>query len=149
MNTRPESERYKVLLPAIEREKLPENSTDVFYLNIIDYYINRPDELEHLSLFKFASYYKSSSSETVNVSSKSQKRIKLKNLNKILQLRRKPVIIRTPKFLPNTNQYFFSLLMLHLPFRDEKELLHPYENAKEAFMHKYDNFCLKDIEFES
>lgn len=46
LNTRPKEERFKVLLPKQLRNQLPDNSTDIFCSNIIDYYIDRPLDME-------------------------------------------------------------------------------------------------------
>lgn len=85
LNARPKEERFKILLPKQQREKLPDNSTNIFCTNIIDYYVHRPLEMDGISLFKFASWHKLSSSDTTIVSARSCQRIKLMSLNKIMQ----------------------------------------------------------------
>ena len=136
-------------MPKAERDKLSNNCTDIFSLNIIDYYVDRPIILEDISLFKFASLYKLSTSKTVDVSSRCMERIKLRSLNKIMQRRRKPVVIKTPKFQGDGENYYFSLLMLHLPFRDEDSLIKPYRSARESFLQKHDAFNLTDMQFDA
>ena len=128
---------------------MPDNSTDIFITNIIDYYIDRPLDMEGISLFKFASWYKISLSETTEVSSRCCQRIKLLSLNKIMQKRRKAAIIRTPKFQGNSEQYYYAFLMLHLPFRNENNLLQPFSSLQEAFIQKNHLFYLSDMQFDA
>ena len=149
LNARPKKLRYKILKPKARRDQLPPNSTDIFETNIIDYYVDRPQELMHLSLFKFASWYRLSSSPSTAVSSRCQPRITLKTLGKILQKKRIANVIRTPKFPSQSEEYLYSLLMLHLPFTNEDDILHPYDNAKIAFLHKNDRFNITDFQYES
>lgn len=56
--------------------------------------------------------------------------------------RKKPAIFRSRYFSPNGNriQYFYSLLLLHLPFRDEASILDGYnaDDTEKAFMDKKD-----------
>ena len=132
------------MLPKQQRDKLPDNSTDIFCTNIID----RPLELEGISLFKFASWYKLSSSDTMENSYRCSPRMKLMSLNKIMQKRRKLAIIKTPKCQGNSEQYYYTLLMLPLPFRNETKLMDPYSSAQQAFTEKNHLFDLSDIQFE-
>lgn len=111
--------------------------------------MDRPIILEDISLFKFASLYKLSTSKTVDMSSRCMERIKLRSLNKIMQRRRKPVIIKTQKFQDDGENYYFSLLMLHLPFRDEDSLIKPYRSVRESFLQKHDSFNLTDMQFDA
>ena len=71
--------------------------------------------MEKISLFKFASNYKISQSQNVDVTMRSLPRFKLQTLGKIMQQRRHTAVIRTPGFRANSDEYFISLLMLHLP----------------------------------
>ena len=149
VNTRPENMRYKVLKPKSERDQLQANSSDIFVPNIIDYYKDRPTSLAKFSLFKFASWYKVSPLQTTNVSSKCQPRIRLKTIDKVLQKKCSANVIRTPKFAPQSEEYLYSLLMLHLPFTNEDEIFYPYATAKDAFIHKYLLFNTTDLQYES
>ena len=148
LNTRLESKRYKLLKPKSQRASLPENSTDIFYNNIIDYYRLRPKDLSHLSLFKFSSMYKLSASDKIPTSRRSQPRIRLAN-GKLMQKRTHTCIIRTPSFSRLKDDYYFSLLLLHLPHYDESSLIQPFTTAKEAFLHKYQQLNLTDFQYES
>ena len=148
LNTRPDNERYRVLKSFEERSQLTDNSTDIFQTNIIDYYQYRPDHLNNKSLFYFASWYKMSYQRKQS-NSNSTIVIKMKNKNVTLQKRTKALIIRTPKFTPHSEGYYFSLLMLHYPFRCEADIILPYSNAKEAFLHKHSTFNIMDIQYES
>ena len=128
------------------RDVLPPESTDIFYPNVIDKYIDRPDELRNISLYRFAAWYTVSTSITTNVSSRCQPRIQLCTTKEILQKRRS--IIRTPRFPTHSENNFYSRMLLHVPFTNESRLLYPYQTAKEAFIHKHDQFDLIDFQFE-
>ena len=39
--------------------------------------------------------------------------------------------------------------MLHLPYRDEKQLISPYTTAEQAFLHKNSLFDLQDMQYEA
>ena len=149
LNTRPLNQRFKILKPKHERDALPDNSTDIFSTNILDYYIDRPTDMENLTLFKFASHYKLSQSKTVNVSTRSLPRFKLGTLNKIMQQRQHSAVIRTPNFKADSDEYFFSVLMLHLPYRTESDLLGSFPTAKSAFINKHHCIDLNDIQYSS
>ena len=129
LNTKPCAKRYKILKPLSQREDLPDNSTEIFHQNMIDYYHQRPDELAHISLFRFASWYKLADHSVKNPV---QPRFHLKQCNKVIQKRTKPCVIRTPKVERLSDDYFYSLLLLHLPHTDENSIIHPYSTAEEA-----------------
>ncbi|MEW8546654.1 MAG: DUF6570 domain-containing protein [Candidatus Thiodiazotropha sp.] len=151
LNTRVPEKRYKVLKPKTERDELPVNSTDIFRTNILDYYTDRPDTLESMSLFKFASWYTLCSGSVDKINSRPLlcERIRLKTLGKTFRKRQRFAIIRSPKFEPITDDYFYSLLMLHLPYRSETTLKEPFNTAEEAFIHKYESFDVQDIRYDS
>ena len=150
LNTRSPEKRFKVLRPKLERDELPTNSTDIFRTNILDYYVDRPDMLDNVSLFKFASWYAlCPASEEVNGGPRTCERVRLKTLGKTFRKRKRFIVVRTPKFEPISDDYFYSLLMLHLPYRNENTLKHPYSTAEEAFIHKHELFDLEDMHYDS
>ena len=51
LNTKPPDCWYKVLKPKDERDKLSDNSTDIFCNKILDYYRSRPESLEGKCFF--------------------------------------------------------------------------------------------------
>ena len=134
LNCKPKAKRMKVLKPLALRVQLPDDSTDIFLSNIIDYYHFRPTELEQMSLFRFASSYQICQYSPVGT--KGLPRYKLLKFEKWIREKRKKNVIRLPKMQINSNDYFFSILLLHLPHRDEEELIAPYKSAEEAVAKK-------------
>lgn len=149
LNTRPPSQRFRILKSKAEREMLNKDSPDIFKANIFDYYVDRPDDMESDSLFKFAANNRLSESDTVDVSARSLKRFRLKTLGKIMQRRRNPAVIRTPVFPPDNDNYFYSILMLHFPYRNESALLNGFCTARDAFIQNYENLKLDDLHYVS
>jgi hypothetical protein len=134
VNCKHSSKRMKILKPLCERSALPAESTDIFHSNIIDYYYDRPLEMEHLSLYKFASSYILCSGKPVSI--RGLPRFKLLHSDKWFRLKQKTNVIKIPYCQINSEDYYFSLLMLLLPHRCEQQLLHPFTNAKEALFKK-------------
>ena len=56
-NTGEKEKRIRILKMAKDLEKLDPESTDVMSAGLLDYYVNRPDELEHVCLADFAANY--------------------------------------------------------------------------------------------
>lgn len=149
LNTRPPNQRFRILKPKSVRDQLPDDSTDIFSTNIIDYYTDRPSEMENITLFKYASNYKLSQDKILNISPRCLTRFKLQSLGKIMQQRRTPAVIRTPKFSGDSDEFYYSMLMLHLPFRNEQTVVGPYKSAKEGFINKHSCFDIADLQYES
>ena len=57
LNTKAPKSRYKVLKSKKDREKLPDDSTDIFYTNIIDYYRARPEDMKQYCLYEFSQWF--------------------------------------------------------------------------------------------
>lgn len=101
---------------------MPQESHDIFQHGIIDYYHHIPSSMESYTLFSFAA--------NVNIVKLSSQKIPshqniLKNpfQHNIAKLKLKPCAIRIPPFTLDDSDYFYSLLLLHLPHRNENELL--------------------------
>lgn len=128
LNTKPQKCRFKVLKSKEERDHLPENSTDIFYTNIKDYYRARPKDMEQYCLYKFAQWFikcdEPKSSQLNTGKRKAEKRIQLiKPFQDTFMRRRvKFVIIRLPKLSISSDDYFYSLLMSFLPHRNENDI---------------------------
>ena len=115
------------------------DSEDIFESNLVDtYYPNRSDELEDVCLYDIVANY---SCHHTNV----------KGVKQTVFIRRNKSVIPNHKLydLRNENQredYFYSLIMLFQPFRDESELLLDDETAEEAFNRLFsdtgENGCL-------
>lgn len=85
LNTRPPSERFRLLRPKHERDTLYSDSTDNFCHNFIDYYKDCPKLLENKCLMYFASRYKLSASSEKQLGPRSQQRLRLRTTNKVIQ----------------------------------------------------------------
>ena len=102
------------------------DSEDIFESNLVDtYYPNRSDELEDVCLYDIVANY---SCHHTNV----------KGVKQTVFIKRNKSVIPNHKLydLRNENQredYFYSLIMLFQPFRDESELLLDDKTAEEAF----------------
>lgn len=119
--------------------------------NIFDKYERRPFNLEELSLAEFAVRYenvtfKSDMKENIDSSGSDEEilenprratYITLLNGSK-MKVRKKAAVLRTRYFsqISNREEYYYGLLVCHLPFRDEKSILDGYDSAYEAFYAK-------------
>ena len=106
------------------------DSEDIFLDNVIDtHYPCPPEELESICLYDFAANYNWT------------KRNSKGNPNKLT----KPCLLNHKFFDCNNpdqhEDYYYALVLLFVPFRDESSLLLPKETAEEAF-----NRLLKDDE---
>lgn len=125
------------------------DETSVFN-NIFDRYVQRPDNLEDLSLAEFAVRYETVSStrwteedcdielnEDVSAESFNNKYIKLKD-NTRMRIRNTAAVLRTRYYTLNSDRegYFYNLVVCHIPFRDERQLLLENESAEACFLRR-------------
>ncbi|KAH9639682.1 hypothetical protein HF086_002508 [Spodoptera exigua] len=141
VNTCRPHERYRML-----RYDSDDGQT---YQNIFDRYIQRPTNLEHLSLAEFAVNYEHTSrfvndeengdteayEDLEEGTETTRNSIRLLN-GSIMKRRRKPAILRTRYYTQTGDRegYFYSYLVAHVPFRNEDDLLADFETCEEAFM---------------
>ena len=119
-----------------ELEELPDDSKDIFTTSIHDRYVLRPDELEDMCLWEFASKYiavRYSTSKCLK-----NERIKLKkNANngkeEYMMKRSKFAVIRTRNHKKGTENYFYSQLLLFYPYRDEKDFGKGFTSVEEHY----------------
>ena len=108
------------------------NSTAIFEDNLIDtFYPHRPSELDDVCLYDFVKDYTHEKQKGQHV---------YRRLTK-------PCIPNHKLFDPqNESQkedYYYSLLLLFVPFRDEHDLLNSNETAEQSFLHNFaDDSCL-------
>ncbi|PZC79192.1 hypothetical protein B5X24_HaOG216756 [Helicoverpa armigera] len=145
VNTCRPNERYRIL-----RYDSDEGQT---HQNIFDRYVQRPRNLEHLSLAEFSINYEHTSrfvndeengdeeayadlDEGVETA---QTTIRLLN-GSMMKKRRRPAILRTRYYTQTGDRqgYFYSYLVAHVPFRNEEDLLTGYETCEAAFMAQRD-----------
>uniref|UniRef100_A0A1X7UMQ4 Uncharacterized protein n=1 Tax=Amphimedon queenslandica TaxID=400682 RepID=A0A1X7UMQ4_AMPQE len=104
--------------------KMDQSFKDIFKPSIIeDFYPTRPNNMEDVSLYKFVANYKFD-------------RIR-KNGEREYKLRSKPVRPNHRKFNPmqeaEKDDFYYSLIFLFVPFRDESTLVMEGETMEEAF----------------
>ncbi|CAB3226547.1 unnamed protein product [Arctia plantaginis] len=121
------------------------------YNNIFDRYVLRPDELEDLSLAEFAVRFETVSNLIWNEDDGDEELrsedvtparfIRLRD-NTRMRIRNKSAVLRTRYFTLNSDKeaYYYSLLVCHVPFRDESELLLEEETAEECFIRRQREF---------
>ena len=105
---------------------MDDDSEDIFMWSIHDRYIARPDELEDMCLADFAAKYSTGSDDASG-----KNVITLKNNIGKMRLRQKEVVIRTHRYSENDFRYFYSRLLLSLPWRNEDELMGGYSTYEE------------------
>lgn len=139
VNSRPLDKRFKMLKPQQQLWQLQPDCQDVFQLNIIDYYYARPVDMEHISLYYFASWYIKCQPpvNTGRVNTCRLQRIFISGPDIWMRKRGRAAVIRYPTFSITTDDYYYSLLMLLLPHRDESNIMRNYASAREAFLAQY------------
>ena len=138
LNTRPLKKRYKMLRPVHELNLLPDDSSDIFMHNIVDYYYARPQSVQFVCLYEFASWYiKCAAPSQGMVTARMHERIYISAFDTWMRRRKHAAVVRYPTFSVSSDDYYYSLLMLMLPHSQESELLAGFESAKDAFMAKY------------
>ena len=105
------------------RERNPD-STDIFEDNLIDtHYPQRPDGMEDVCLYDFVAEYKKSGVDNDG--------------NPVYSMLTKPILPNHRMFDPSKENerenYFYSLLLLFVPFRNEADLIEEGETAENAF----------------
>ena len=129
INTNKKEERIAVLKPKIALDKLDDEDEDVFQKSIIDWYQQRPVELESMCLAKFAAtYVVVYPDEDVNdalppheSSIINSRRIKLKNGFGYMNKRKTLAVIRFRRYNEQLepSNFFGAKLMLYFPWRNE------------------------------
>ncbi|XP_022817720.1 uncharacterized protein LOC111350390 isoform X1 [Spodoptera litura] len=124
-----------------------EGNDSSIYNNIFDRYVQRPDDLENLSLAEFAVRFETVSHPAWNeedgdeelreTHSEPLRFIKLRD-NTRMRIRNRLAVLRTRYFTINSDKesYYYSLLVCHLPFRDEHSLLLDNETAEACFLRR-------------
>ena len=157
LNTRKPELRFKVL-------KFDNTGRAIGYcLNIFERYENRPNEhpnynFPNMSLTEFAmlfEVYYPKNQEEIEVNADydmceadevtRNNNIVTFNDNSKMKIRNKPAVVRVPYFKASTDQenFYYSLLLQYMPYRQEAELLEGFDSAKNSFLAKEDQ--LKQI----
>ena len=100
------------------------NSTDIFEANLIDtFYPERPDDMEDVCLYDFvADYVKTGVDKDGNTT--------YRRLTKSVLPNHK---LCNPNKEDEKESYYYSLLLLFVPFRNESDLVEEGESAEDAF----------------
>ena len=127
--------RRRMLKTGKQFNDLPDNSTDIFHGNLLgNWYPSRPDNLEDMSLIEFVQTYSRANVQDVKSTSEQKKNrlITLKNdqgymIKRLLDPRHPyPPIVYGPTYLDpvlNKEEFYYSHLVLHVPWREESQLL--------------------------
>ena len=123
----PEEERHRMPKSEFELANMDEDDENVFMTSIHDMYAARPDQMESMCLAEFATQYR-------KCESRNKKAIKLKDdsLGCIIK-RSKSAVLRTHRFSDEDFRYYYSKLLLFLPWRKESELAEGYGSCKEHY----------------
>ena len=132
-------QRYRLL-------RFCEDETSVFN-NIFDRYQQRPNELEEISLAEFAVRYETVSStfwtnddgdiELRDQENENSRYIQLRD-NTRMRIRNQAAVLRTRYYTLNSDRegFFYSLIVCHIPFRNENELIQDGETAEACFLRR-------------
>jgi hypothetical protein len=139
VNTYPKDRRRKSIKPFEEINKMGLNDKDIYFHNMPeDYYPNRPDELEDMSLFNFMSWY---DYKTKQCTKQHKDCHILKNKFGYIHKRSSAKVLKTPHIKvinPETSELFFhNILYLFRPWRNENELCS--ENSYHEHFNKVSN----------
>ena len=145
VNSNQQDKRQRILKPKEQLKKLPFDSSDIFLDGIIQYYSLRPggSMWDKMCLATFASSYRISSKASSSA-------IKLKSIEKWIIPRRKPACVRTPYIIPSMgDKYYYHILFLFMPWRQECELSPPEFTVQEYFLHCQPLIDKSSLEFQS
>ncbi|EZA57993.1 hypothetical protein X777_02001 [Ooceraea biroi] len=124
--------RYRKVKSHKEIEALDGDSTDIFCPSVIDdHYPHRPEKLESMSLYEFAQWY-----DITKVKLQSKKIVYYKmNNGYYIKRRQRGHLINHYRYDVNTQSenYFFSLLLLFKPWRKIENLKNGCDTYAESF----------------
>ena len=129
INNAPKEERHRMPKNHNELIELEDDDEDVFKPSVHEQYAVRPDELEEMCLASFVAKYDLAPRDA---SGKNVIYLKDPKLGKIRK-RSRDAVIRTHRFSEDTFKYYYSKLLLFLPWRSEEELLGAYESYQDHY----------------
>ena len=126
ISNHPAEERHRMPKSEFELAGKEDDDEDVFMASVHDRYAARPDEMENVCLAQFATQYTTCSAEN-------KKAILLKDDQLGCVMRRtKDTVMRTHRFSDDDYRYYYSKLLLFLPWRKE-DFLEGYESYEEHY----------------
>ena len=154
VNTRPSMHRTRLVRnECLLNTEFEEND---FCSDIFDKYTKRPIVLENLCLHKFASFWKVKTIKKVNYDDENEDENieedvealthKLIDSQITIQKRKKPAVVKTPhvSVSDNASEYYYSLLILYVPFRVEANILTGHGSPEDAYIHHFTNSINND-----
>ncbi|XP_035663609.1 ATP-dependent DNA helicase PIF1-like [Branchiostoma floridae] len=129
----------RLLKPRDELAQLDDTSTDIFIKGTAQYYAMRPhgDPWDKMSLYTFAASY----SVTSTKPSSASENVKLQQCDKWIKKRHNYACVRGTRLTSgNGDDYFYGLLYLYCPWRNENDIVSDYASAQDAFIAKKNLF---------
>lgn len=126
VNNSPKDERARMPKPFDALQQMEDDDEDIFMTSLHDRYEARPDSLEALCLAEFATKY-------VTAYDGGRAVIQLKNGLGCIKKRTKDAVMRCHKFSTDDDNYYFSRLVLFLPYRTEDELLGEFDSYEQHY----------------
>jgi hypothetical protein len=121
INTSPLEKCTFVLKPSVLLEQEPDNSEDVLYLSIVDYYLQRPCPIRHICLGEFTSHYKKNGAP--------------------ISKRKKPSVIWFVKYNKHSNYENYC--------REKLKLYVPFDENEETLKHNFSTWEVANVDFET
>ena len=153
----PKNQRSRLVRPSHQLRELDDGDTNVFMHGLIDRYAARPSgaPFDSMTLAHFAVWYNTVSGNEDEISEDTSGRLprfQLQNNMGCISQRRHQACLRVPVMTPESHgdNYYYHLLMLYLPWRQEtEELLGEYSTAQEALLAKRDQLQFLNSEHGS
>ena len=153
----PKNQRTRLIRPSHQLRELDDGDTNVFMHGLIDRYAVRPigAPFDSMTLAHFVVWYIAVSGSEDELSEDTSGRLpcyQLQNNIGYIAQRRHQACLRVPVMTPESHgdNYYYHLLMLYLPWRQETEdLLGEYSTAQEALLSKRDQLQFLNSEHGS
>ena len=153
----PKNQRTRLIRPSHQLRELDDGDTNVFMHGLIDRYAVRPigAPFDSMTLAHFAVWYNAVSGSEDELSEDTSCRLpcyQLQNNMGYIAQRCHQACLRVPVMTPESHgdNYYYHLLMLYLPWRQETEdLLGEYSTAQEALLSKRDQLQFLNSEHGS
>ena len=154
----PKRQRTRLVRPSHELQELDDRDTNDFMRGLFDHYAARPTgaPFDSMTLAHFSVWYNTVSGgdddQSENTCGRRLPRFQLQNRMGTIAQRRHQACLRVPVMTPESHgdNYYYHLLLLYLPWRQETEdLLGEYNTAQEALLAKKDQLQFLNSEHGS
>ena len=154
----PKRQRTRLVRPSNQLRELDDRDTNVFMHGLIDRYAARPagEPFDSMTLAHFAVWYNTFSGswddDQNEPTSGRLPRFQLQNGMGSIAQRQRQACLRVPVMTPESHgdNYYYHLLLLYLPWRQEiEDLLGEYNTAQEALLAKRDQIQFLNSEHGS